>query len=453
MLADLANHLVRAVQLLALTVAPQGFSPEPVAPENPILFGLLAAGLLAGILYFAVWFRRDVDTAAARASAALLWVAVAGALLVPIFVRGDAGPLARGVVYLAVPVWAALALTASTAAGQYLGSSFKNRRMGALVIVLGAGALQFANAAALYASRDKMWRDALKRDISNEAAINGVTRALVRSYKYDDARKVADRCLAAAPEACGCLEARARLAADRVANRCLAPQPAACSCQNAADAAVQRAQQLDLALADARAAVAACPERALSRAILAEVLALRGENAEAEEQANAGLGLGGKGEDRLHYALALTQQAQGKYDDAEAELKLAIKAGAGRDAKLLAGAIALMKDDLDGAERTLKPLVGTPPRDPVAAYNLALVADRRGVYNAAREGYLNTLRADPCYATARYNLAQLTWKAGIQEEARHHARKYAEGAAPGDPLVVQLSALVGEQLIPGKPAP
>jgi len=75
------------------------------------------------------------------------------------------------------------------------------------------------------------------------------------------------------------------------------------------------------------------------------------------------------------------------------------------------------------------------------------VADRRNNYNAARQGYLATLRVDPCYASARYNLAHLTWKAGINEEAIHHARKFAETAAPGDPMLQQLSAMMGTNLL------
>lgn len=453
MLADLATHILRAVQLLALTAVPQGFSPEPAPPESPIILGVLSAAFLAGILYFAAWLRKDIDALGARLSAGLLWITVAAALLIPLFFRGDAGPLARGVPYLAVPLWAALALTASTAAGEYLGSSFKNKRMGALVIVLGAGALQLASAAEMLGSRDKMWYEALKRDSTNEAAVIGRTRALSRSHKYDDARKVADRCLAAQAESCGCLEARAKIAAQRVADRCLAPQPDTCSCQSAADAVPLRVKELDSALADARAAVAACPDRPLSRAALAEVLALRGSFAEAEQEASAGLAMTGARDDRLRYALGLALQGQGKYDEAAEQLRLAIKAGAGRDAKLLVGAIALLKNDLDAAEQTLKPLVGADSRDPVAAYNLALVADRRGNFNGAREGYLGALRADPCYASARFNLAYLTWAKGIQDEARHHARKFAETAAPGDPQLAQLSALVGIPLIAGQPEP
>jgi tetratricopeptide (TPR) repeat protein len=414
--------------------------------------GLLAAILLAAILYGAVWLKKTVDTVGARVAAALVWVAVASALLAALFYRDDAGPLLRAAPLIALPVWAALGAVASTAAGHFLGSSFKNRRMGALVVVLAAGALQYLNAAAFLGSTDKMWRDALLRDISNEPAIGAFSRSLLRKYKYDDARKVADKCLTAHPEACACLEVRAKVAAQRVADRCFAAQAEACACQPAQAAAAMRNQLLDAALSDARAADAACPDRPMAKAVLAEVLALRGENAEAEQEATEGLALGGlsaSAESRLHYALALAQQGDGRFDEASEHLKQALKVGAGRDAKLLAGALALVKEDLDEAERRLGPLVKANPRDPDAAYNLALVADRRGNYNLAREGYLNTLKADPCYASARYNLAHLTWKAGIQDEARHHAQKFAEMAAPGDPMVAQLSALVGIPLPQG----
>ncbi|WP_420894956.1 tetratricopeptide repeat protein [Sorangium cellulosum] len=78
-------------------------------------------------------------------------------------------------------------------------------------------------------------------------------------------------------------------------------------------------------------------------------------------------------------------------------------------------------------------------------YNLALIDDKRGDYNGAREGYLAALKADPRNADARYNLALLTFRAGIVEESRHHARKFLE-AFPEDPRSGQLARTTGMPL-------
>jgi len=75
-------------------------------------------------------------------------------------------------------------------------------------------------------------------------------------------------------------------------------------------------------------------------------------------------------------------------------------------------------------------------------YDLALVADRRGDYTAAREGYLRCLRGDPRRFEARYNLVVLTFRAGARDEARHHLEKLRE-LSPGDPRVTTLAASIG----------
>jgi tetratricopeptide (TPR) repeat protein len=446
LLADIAHQIVRAAYLLALTVVPKGvFSPEPPVPENLGLSLVPAVLAIAAVLYGSARLRATVDTPAARAAAALTWLSVAAALAATLIFRGHRGPLERGVIITALPVWAALATTASVAAGYYLGSDFKNRRMGSLVIVIAAGALQYASAGAFLASPDRMWKDALRRDPANEEALTAVNRPLLRGYRYDDAKKLADRCLAVQPEACACLEARAQINLRKVSDRCLANAPDVCVCLDAKTEAALRATALEAALADAQAAVTHCPERPMSKTVLAETIALQGDPATAEKEAAEAVALGGR-EDRSRYVLALALQGQGRYDEANEQLKLAVAAGAGRDAKVLAGAIALLQEDLDGAEKWLAPLGGAGSQDAVASYNLALVADKRNNYNAARQGYLATLRIDPCYSSARYNLAHLTWKAGIKEEALHHGRKFAEMAAPGDPMVEQLSAMMGVNL-------
>jgi tetratricopeptide (TPR) repeat protein len=133
-----------------------------------------------------------------------------------------------------------------------------------------------------------------------------------------------------------------------------------------------------------------------------------------------------------HYALALDLEAAGRYDEARAEIELALADGGGnRDAKLLAAKLAILREDFDEASRLLEPL-SKDAGDALVLYNLGLVAQKRGRYNSARSRYLAALRADAAYNPARFNLAILTWEAGAKEEAVHHARKYIE-AEPNSP--------------------
>jgi len=140
-----------------------------------------------------------------------------------------------------------------------------------------------------------------------------------------------------------------------------------------------------------------------------------------------------------HYRSALELETAGRLPEARAEVELALAGGAGRDARLLAAKLAILRNDLDGAAVLLAPLADRG--DALVLYNLGLIAQRRGDYNPARNQYLAALKADPSYAPARYNLALLTWEAGIKDEARHHASKFLE-LSPGDPRGAGLRARV-----------
>lgn len=137
------------------------------------------------------------------------------------------------------------------------------------------------------------------------------------------------------------------------------------------------------------------------------------------------------------YRRALELEAAGRLVEAQAEVERALAAGGGRDAKLLAAKLAILREDLDVAAALVEPLAAADPKDADAHYNLGLIAQRRGSFNRARAGYLAALRADPGYAAARYNLAVLTWDAGVREEAQHHARKFLE-LRPDDPRAAEL---------------
>ena len=113
-----------------------------------------------------------------------------------------------------------------------------------------------------------------------------------------------------------------------------------------------------------------------------------------------------------------------------------------RDAAIEASRAAINADDPERAAEILVPLVEANPEDAAAQYNLGVASHKSGKYNAARSGYLRALRANPEFPDARYNLVVLTWNRGVQEEARHHLRKFKE-AWPNEPRIAELEALVG----------
>jgi len=152
-----------------------------------------------------------------------------------------------------------------------------------------------------------------------------------------------------------------------------------------------------------------------------------------------------------HYQAALALESAGRLVEARGEVELALAGGAGRDAQLLAAKLAILRDDLDVAARLLEPLAADG-RDALVLYNLGLIAQRRGTYNVARSRYLAALKADASYAPARYNLALLTWDAGIKDEARHHAARFLE-LSPNDPRGAELRAKVELDLQPAPAAP
>ncbi|WP_437493156.1 tetratricopeptide repeat protein [Sorangium sp. So ce1014] len=425
-LAELALYLSRVLHLAVLAIAPTWLSPEPLPPAALALSGALSAAALSAALGLSAWFAARIETRLARNGAALLWLAIAAALAAALYYRGPRAPLAQGVALVGVPLWAALATLAAAAAEHWLGSSFKHRRMGAAIVVIGLGAVQLLGAAPLLGSRERMWWAALRRDGAHLRAVDELARPLLDRRKLDELDGVAARCLkmhpvAAAPAA-----------------------PAACACLALRAEARLHARNAVAALRDAEAARERCPDQQSTRAVLAEALAVAGRPERAEAEARAALEEGGD-PSRLRYALALAHERAGRLSDARAEAERAIEAGAGRKAQLLAGALAILAGDLDGAKARLAPLAEQDPSDAEVLYNLALIADKRGDYNGARQGYLTALKADPRNAEARYNVALLTYRAGIVEESRHHARKFLD-AFPDDPRGSQLAQTTGTPL-------
>ncbi len=148
------------------------------------------------------------------------------------------------------------------------------------------------------------------------------------------------------------------------------------------------------------------------------------------------------GDAAMHMQRSLELEQQGDLAGSEVEAKAAIDAGGGRDAILQQAKLAILGQRYDEAATPLGTLALADPNDAAVQYDLALVRHHQGDYNRARNGYLATLRADPQYADARYNLAVLCLAHGFAEEARHHAAKF-RASFPQDPRGPELELRVG----------
>lgn len=410
-IGDALLVLVRAPHLLAIAIAPSWVSPEPLPPSEPTRAALGALLLFAGLTAVAVLLARRrgrLDTACG----ALIGVALVAALFGAAVTHGDAAPLARAAPFVAVPLWGALATSAGiTARGL---PSRRSEAIGMAAVAL-LGAALLGGSAGLLASHDRMWWQALLHDPDHPGARARLIDPWIRDGRDGELLAWVSECEA---EACTCRELGVEV--HLLARR-------------ARDA---RAVATEL--------VSSCQGRPRFAALHAEALALSGDPHGATEEARRGLGLEPRARDagRLHYALALALERQGAYQDAESEVQQAIALGAGPDAALLGSALAILARDYDRAEERLGIVLAANAEDPRAHYNQALIADHRKNYNGARQGYLAVLRSDPRHADARYNLAQLTWRAGAKDEARHHAQRFAE-AFPEDPRAAALNAQMG----------
>lgn len=399
-----AEILVRAASLLALAAAPPLFSPEPRPSASPLLEGALSLALLTAVALAAARVRARLRSREALAGGALLVVAVVASIVCATVFRGPRAPLGRGLLWVAVPLWAGLAVIAGAVAARRLGDRFKNERLAAAVLVIGGGVSLLASQSSWLFAKKQMWWRALAKDGQNPTALAAVLAGPERARDPKATLDALDRCVALSPSSCACLSRRARL--------------------------LMRRAEPERALRDAEDAVLACPRDPAARGVLMTARAYRGDPAAAEREARAALA-----EQEHHayrYALALALDALGRHREGMDEAKRAADGGGGRDASMLLGVIAVHGGELEAAQRAFAALAAADPRDAEAVFNLAYVADKRDRYNDARQGYLAALKADPSLADARYNLINLTLRHRVGDEARHHAKKFAE-AYPSDP--------------------
>ncbi len=401
---SIADVLERAGHLFCLALAPAFLPPEPAASASSSLAAALSTAALVLVAFAAVRLRARFATREASAAAVLVVLSIIASVAFAAYFRGPLAPLGRGVLFVAVPLWAGLGLVVWAALGKRLSPSQHSTRVIAAVATLGLGVAQLGASSSWLGSIERMWWVTLGRDGNVDRALDELMKVRGR-----EASSVLDQCLATNPTSCVCLSKRSELK--------------------------RKNRDAEGALIDARLVVSVCPADPKGQATLANALVASDKAAEAEQTIRTALE---KSQDpQLHYALAVALEAQGRNQDAIASARRSVDLGGGRDPALLVAALSIVAGDLDGAIKVLEPLVAASANDADARYDLALIADKKNDYNRAREGYLAALRADPKLANARYNLALLTLRRGVVEEARHHARKFAE-LAPGDPRAVEL---------------
>jgi Flp pilus assembly protein TadD len=395
--------LSRVAHLFALLFAPRGLSPDP--PSGSVDFAILGAFILLAGPAIGVYLVRQWDVLEAKIALGL-WVCADIALVATAIGTGSRGaPLLSGF-YVAAPfVWSALAATAATLAGQYLGVSFKNKRMGGAIITLVIGIFIFRDASALLSTTSDQWSAALAADADHERALfalgDKVTPASLEA------------CIKKRPSACACRVPRAERALDAERGAAALEELGHASCAG---------------------------HRLETRAYAAQALGLAMTNRGGEASEAATKVLEQSPDDpRALFAMALAKSQLQDVDGAIDFAKRAAEHGSTRGPLLLSSQLLIGKGDLAGARAVLAKLLEQHPDDPDAVYNLAVIGDREGNYNQAREGYLKALKLRPAMANARYNLALLTLRNGFAEEAKNHIRRFVE-AFPDDPRRAGLEA-------------
>lgn len=407
----------RIAWLFALGIAPLVPSPEPSV--TAVWLALLGALLLALPPLYAGWLARSYGAFEAKVAFLLLISADAMIAWKASSTLSEGVPLMAGYYVIAVPLWAGLAALAATIAGQYLGTSFKNKRMGAAIATIAIGFFVFRDAHELVASHELQWRSVLRGDPTHKRALSALPPEY---FDSPEGRGRIEACLLVDSSNCFCRlhQAEHELARDQINAALIEAQTA--SCEGSAQAGRQRE-------------------------LLAVTLALSGRTAEAEALAEAGLAERPESP-RLLYAAALVASQRGDADKTIALATQAASSPAGvarnikRGAQLLQAATEIGKGDRESAKNVLSAMAKETPDDADVVYNLALIADQEGDFNGAREGYLKALKLRPQLRGARYNLALLTLRFGATDEARHHAKRFVE-SFPDDARGPALLARIG----------
>lgn len=375
----------RLLSALAFALAPWAFPPDlpPPATLDGVLLraviGAAAAALLVARLARALRAPGDrpwgLACAAATAVAAALFAALLPTATLPLGAScWLLGPLA----------WASLA-------GLVSARVTPARRRGALALVAALGALSYGLALPRVRSIDALW----EASVRSAPAHGRAWQALVaRAPDRAAARARLDRCVLASPRAWECSLARAEIA---LRERDL-------------EATLRHAERVLLAR---EAHPRASTLRALALARRAPV------PPEALDIARLAVDRDPRSAD-AHLALALCLDAANRSGEARGHADTARALGGGPDVALLQSLLALRAGDSVEARRQVEAALRGTSDPPRAYFQLGLVEQQAGRYNAAREAYLRSASLDPAGYPARYNLATLTHAAGALDEARHH---------------------------------
>ncbi len=399
------DFLARVAWLFGLVLYPAGPTPEPLS--SPTWLSALGALLIALTCFVSYRFARNYFGFEPKLAAGLNVVALV-ALAVGASPRE--APLLTAYYSAAPFVWAALAATAGALAGAHVGSSFKNKRMGAAIAVIAIGFFSFRHGSHLIASTSEQWRKVLASSPAAPRALEALKADI------EDPQKGVELLTA-----------------------CVTESPGHCYCRTVRAETALRLDRWESALEELTHATSC--ESIVSRNARAKALALA--LGKRTDEATAALDLWTGGDDAwISYALAVIAGNKGQTAEALNFAKTAVELGAGRGAQLLLAALQILQEQLDEAALTLERLLAANPDDADALYNQALIFDRKGDFNRARQAYLKTLQVRPNSPDARHNLALLTLRHGVKPEAEHHARKFSE-TWPNDPRAQPLLARVG----------
>jgi tetratricopeptide (TPR) repeat protein len=279
--------------------------------------------------------------------------------------------------------------------------------------VIAAGAASFVLSGDRFRSRDRMWQEAVRANPGNEAAALAVAK---QQRQSGDAKSAHDTLVA-----------------------CAKSRPDACTCEEAADA-----DAIDIGLySEARASLEApspCPRTARRLGLIAESLVGTGAIDDGLHQAELAIAAD-PNDAHAAYARAWGLQLKGQQQDAKKYAEQAVALQRGLVANLLLGLIDFQLGDLDAASAQFKAALAVDPTNVQATYDTALVAQKKNQYHDAREGYLRTLKLDPAYADAHFNLIVLTFNAGAVGEAQHHLEQFS-AKCPTDPRLPQLRGML-----------
>jgi tetratricopeptide (TPR) repeat protein len=402
----------RVVVLLALAVAPYAAPVDAVASTHTAtaaahLVGFVAIAVALGLAVRASW---ATSKPLAWAVAATMVFAVVASLVFD----GDRGPLARGTWLVAPLAWASIAL--------FTREAFLPRaRRLAVIAVAAVAMLSLAIGAARLGSRDALWKQAFAADPSNESAALAVADSLRGRGDLDSAYDTES----------GCVRAR----------------PDSCRCEEAADADAIDLGKYVYARASLERA-SSCPRTPRQVGMMAE--ALIGTNAIREGIRQAEIALSSNPtEPHAAYARAWGTMLKGYPADAKGFAEQAVALQRGLPAHLLLGLIEYQLADFDKAAVQFQAALNDDPNSVQANYDTALLAQRRNNYHDAREGYLKTIRLDPTFADAQYNLILLTFNAGVLAEAQHRFEEMAT-QCPTDRRLASLRAMLARASPPPK---